>query len=144
MIVVGVDGSEVSRRALRLALDEATLRGTRVRAVHAWSATWPVPLTGAGFVPPVDPEPMRVAAETVLRETIEAVAGQDAARLEHTLVEGPPGEAILESASAADAELIVLGHSRHGALGALVLGSVSEHVLRHARCPVLVVPHAPD
>lgn len=142
MIVAGIDGSDVSRRALRLALDEAALRGTRVRAVHAWSPAWPVPLTGAGFVPPVDPEPLRLAAETVLRETVEAVAGEQGASLEQALVEGPPGEAILESA--ADAELIVVGHSRHGALGALVLGSVSEHVLRHARCPVLVVPHAPD
>lgn len=142
MIVVGIDGSDVSRRALRLALDEAALRGTRVRAVHAWSAAWPVPLTGAGFVPPVDPEPLRLAAETVLRETVEAVAGERGASLEQALVERTPGEGILESAT--DAELIVVGHSRHGALGALVLGSVSEHVLRHARCPVLVVPHAPD
>lgn len=143
MIVVGIDGSDVSRRALRLALDEAALRGTRVRAIHAWSAAWPVPLTGAGFVPPVDPEPLRLAAETVLRETIEAVAGAEGEpALERALVEGPPGDAIVDSA--AEAELIVVGHSRHGALGALVLGSVSEHVLRHARCPVLVVPHQHD
>ena len=78
--------------------------------------------------------------ETSLREAVEAVAGESAGEVERVLVEGPPAEAILDQAG--DAELIVIGQHGRGAVSSLVLGSVSHHVLQHARCPVLVVPAA--
>jgi nucleotide-binding universal stress UspA family protein len=140
MIVVGVDGSAAAKEAVQLALHEATLRGTRVRAVHAWSAVVPVPMTGPGYVGTIDREPVRAAAEERLRSTVEAVAGERAADVERVLVEGPAGDAILEQAH--DAELIVVGQRGRGAVAGLVLGSVSQHVLHHAHCPVLIVPAA--
>ena len=54
------------------------------------------------------------------------------------MAEGIAGEAIL--ANAHDAELIVVGTHARGALGELVLGSVSHHVVKNSRCPVVVVP----
>ena len=62
VIVVGVDGGDLGKEALRFALHEAALRGTRVRAVHVWQAVPLVTVTGPGFVPPLDPEPIHEAA----------------------------------------------------------------------------------
>jgi nucleotide-binding universal stress UspA family protein len=53
--------------------------------------------------------------------------------------EGSPGAAILSAAQAEEADLIVVGTRGHGRVGRLLLGSVSDHVVRHATCPVLVV-----
>ena len=53
--------------------------------------------------------------------------------------EGAPGEAILNAARAEDVDLIVVGTRGRGPVGRLLLGSVSDHVVRHADCPVLVV-----
>lgn len=138
MIVVGVDSSEASKEALQLALHEASMRGTRVRAVHAWTPTVPIAMTGPGFIAPIDREPMQREADELLHEIVHAVAGEKAPSVECVLVEGPAGHAILEHAE--DAELIVIGQRGLGAVGAVVLGSVSHHVLHHAHCPVLVVP----
>ncbi|MGZ8688305.1 MAG: universal stress protein, partial [Gaiellaceae bacterium] len=66
MIVVGVDSSKSSKEALQLALHEASMRGTRVRAVHAWTPTVPIAMTGPGFIAPIDREPMQREAEALL------------------------------------------------------------------------------
>lgn len=52
---------------------------------------------------------------------------------------GDPGESIVEVAEAEAADLIVVGTHERGAVGRLFLGSVSDYVVRHARCPVMVV-----
>lgn len=138
MIVVGVDDGDLGKEALRFALHEAVIRGTRVRAVHAWSAVPVVPITGPGVITPVDSAPIHQAAVTRLRETVEAVAGERADQVERVVVEGPAGEAILDHAR--DAELIVVGTRAHGTIAELILGSVSHHVVKHSHCPVVVVP----
>jgi nucleotide-binding universal stress UspA family protein len=56
------------------------------------------------------------------------------------VVEGPAGQDILDAAE--DAELIVVGARGHSELTQLIIGSVSQHVLHHARVPVVVIPHA--
>jgi nucleotide-binding universal stress UspA family protein len=53
--------------------------------------------------------------------------------------DGPAGESIVDVAEAEAADLIVVGTHDRGAVGRLFLGSVSDHVVRHARCPVMVV-----
>jgi nucleotide-binding universal stress UspA family protein len=53
--------------------------------------------------------------------------------------EGDPGESIVEAAVAEQADLIIVGSHGRGAVGRLLVGSVSDHVVRHAPCPVLVV-----
>jgi len=53
--------------------------------------------------------------------------------------EGDAGESIVEASEAESADLIVVGTHERGTVGRLFLGSVSDHVVRHARCPVMVV-----
>jgi nucleotide-binding universal stress UspA family protein len=138
VIVVGIDGSKSSPEILRFALYEATLRGTRLRAVRAWAAVRRVTVTGPGVVPLLDPDAVREEVTAELGKLVDAVAGDRAVDVERVVVEGPAGEAILRHAH--DAELIVVGTRAYGALAEIVLGSVSRHVVRHARCPVVVVP----
>jgi len=142
VIVVGVDGSPVAKEALRYALHEASIRGTRVRAVHAWSPTVALPASGVGLVAPIDIGPMQTAAEILLRDTVEAVAGEKASGIERVLVEDPAGDAIVDNSR--DAEMIVVGRRGLGTVRSIVLGSVSTHVIQHARCPVLVIPTPHD
>jgi len=141
VVVVGLDGGAGSAEILRFALYEAVLRGTRLRAVHAWSAARHVPVTGPGMVPPIDPEGMRAEATAELARLVAAVAGDRTPDVEQVVSDGPAAEQILEHAR--DAELIVVGTRGHGALAEIVLGSVSRQVVRHARCPGVVVPPPP-
>ena len=53
--------------------------------------------------------------------------------------EGDPGESIIEAATAEAADLIVVGSHGRGTVGRFLIGSVSDHVVRNAQCPVLVV-----
>lgn len=53
--------------------------------------------------------------------------------------EGVPGEAIVDAAASEDVDLIVIGSRGRGGVGRAVIGSVSDHVVRNAGCPVLVV-----
>ena len=142
MIVIGVDGSDVAKEALQYGLHEASIRGTRARAVHAWMPSAMVPATGPGMVPPIDIEPYREAAEDLLRSTVAAVAGEQADKVKLVVAESPAGPALIDNAH--DAELIVVGRRGRGAVKSLVLGSVSSYVLQHATCPVLVLPAPHD
>ena len=127
------------RRHCSYGLHEASIRGTRVRAVHAWMPT----RRRAGdraraSSHPSTSRPYRDAAEELLRTTVEAVAGDAADSVDRVVVESPAGPAIIDNAH--DAELIVVGRRGLGAVRSLVLGSVSSYVVQHATCPVLVVP----
>jgi len=138
VIVVGVDGSEHAAEVLRFALHEADIRGTRLRAVHAWSGGPVVPMTGPGMIPPVRADEIEAAAAKTLEDLVARVAGERADQVERVLAAGPAGEAILGHAR--DAELIVVGTHARGPVGELILGSVSHYVARHARSPVVIVP----
>lgn len=132
-IVVGVDGSDQSVRALRWAAAQAELTEAELVAVTAWEyPTW------GGLTPEAatfDPE--REAAR-VLTETVErALGAEGAARVAHKTHKGNPGEALLKHAETAD--LLVVGARGYSGLKATVLGSVSLHVVQHSRVPVTVV-----
>lgn len=142
MIVIGVDGSDAAKEALQYGLHEASIRGTRVRAVHAWMPPRTIPSTGPGVITPIDPAEHGATAAALLRSIVEAVAGDGAAQIDRLVVESPAGRAIIEGAH--DAELIVVGRRGISAMRSLVLGSVSSYVVAHARCPVLVVPAPHD
>ncbi len=143
-IVVGVDGSEASREALRWAADEARLRSARLVAVHAWSFVPAQPIGDPGMlaVPAGDlpgqldaeSEAARLALDEAVGDALGADPGID---VERKLVEGDAGEALVKEG--AGAELLVVGsHGRSGFKAAL-LGSVSRSVVDHAPCPVVVV-----
>jgi nucleotide-binding universal stress UspA family protein len=136
-IVVGIDGSSASGKALAWALDEARARGSRVTIVHAWR---PAVLGAIDFAAPVL---TREALEATAKRTVDdALARSDVhglpAAVETAIVDGGAAPAILRAAS--DASLIVVGSRGHGGFAGLRLGSVSQHVIHHAAVPVVVVP----
>jgi nucleotide-binding universal stress UspA family protein len=140
-IVVAVDGSPASRRALAWAIDHAAGRpDTVVEAVHVWHPPY---VTGYPFVVPVfDPGEIERAARATLES---AVDGSDAATrgvaVEPILASGSPVEVLLDAAKGAD--LLVAGTRGLGGFTGMLLGSVSHHLVHHAPCPVLIVP-GPD
>ena len=143
-IVVGVDGSPSSLAALRWAAKEAQLRGARLVALHAWTPPTPVAVPGPGLAPipevdlPGQVEALREGAAAELEAAVdEAFSGAPPAEIERMLVDGDAAEALEAESSSAD--LVVVGSRGRGALAAALLGSVSEHVIGHAECPVVVV-----
>jgi nucleotide-binding universal stress UspA family protein len=148
IIVVGVDGSDSSRAALVWALAEARLRGSTLRAVHAWM----IPAMGSGeapwaMMPPdsyvdVSADQIEQATHEALDREIAALEGSADVAVERYVEEGPAADVIVDASE--DAELAVVGSRGRGAIKTLVLGSTSQHVIQHAACPVVVVrvPHA--
>lgn len=136
-IVVGVDGSEASTRALRWAVEEARLRDAHVLAVHVW--LYPLVGTGSSGVPP-GYEELRRDANAMLQAAVEAVADTaSGVAIERRVVEGIPADELI--AAADNAEMLVLGSRGLGGFAGLLLGSVGQQCTHHARCPVVIVPH---
>lgn len=135
-VVVGVDGSPEAEQALRLAFEEATLRGTGVVAIRAYSLVPPsyVPFA-TGLLE--DPAARQKEEQAALAADI-APWGEKypAVRLDYGAIEGHPAEVLARRS--ADACLVVVGTRGHGGFAGLLLGSVGLHLLHHANCPVLV------
>jgi nucleotide-binding universal stress UspA family protein len=143
-IVVGVDGSEGSRAALRFAIHEAALRGATVDAVSSWQSP-AYAYTGVAVMPPV--VELAEAATAMLHETIaDETSGLTGPAAEVTVnpvvVEGPAAAMLIERSR--DAELLVVGSRGYGGFRGLLLGSVSHQAASHAHCPVVVVPTRSD
>lgn len=141
MIVVGVDGSEGGAAALAFAASEAALRSARLRVVSAWEVPAPVAVYGVEFPPPLDPathEAFRVRAERAADDASAAAKElHPSLEVEALAVLGQPADVLLEQG--ADCELIVVGRRGLGGFKSLLLGSVSQQVVQHATCPVVVV-----
>jgi nucleotide-binding universal stress UspA family protein len=143
-IVVGVDGSPASNAALRFGAEEAELRGWKLVAVHAWVYMPPPALAEPGLVPvpAVDisgeRETIRGAAQAELDAALAEVFPQGPpVEIEGKLVEDDPAIALEREAK--DAGLVVVGSRGRSGIAAVILGSVSRHVVDHAPCPVVVV-----
>ncbi|MFP5320824.1 MAG: universal stress protein [Acidimicrobiia bacterium] len=133
-IVVGIDGSDGSRAALRWAIEEAKLRGATVEAVSAFH----VPYAGSASVMPLmlDPAEFEASARAVLDKVIDEVA--PSAAITGIVVEGPASTVLVEASRRAS--MLVVGARGHGGLAGMLLGSVSRQVTEHAVVPVVVVP----
>jgi nucleotide-binding universal stress UspA family protein len=150
-VVVGVDASEGANAALQWAVAEARLRKARLRAVFAWTLSYPRS-DGYGYlIGPLDVPPyggvsdQRHAAEEVLeRATAHLAPPPDGLELDREVVEGPGAEVLVDAA--ADADLLVVGSRGHGGFAGLLLGSVSQQCAHRAACPVVIVraAHDPD
>ncbi|MFD4248424.1 universal stress protein [Amycolatopsis thermoflava] len=128
-IVVGVDGSAGSAEALRWAITEAAPTGRDVVAVNVWS------YAGGGETA----EAVRAAHRHALDELIDRVhTGAPDVPVQREIVEGDPVRMLLSVSS--DAEMLVLGSHGYGRLSRALLGSVGAQCLRHARCPVVIIP----
>jgi nucleotide-binding universal stress UspA family protein len=134
-IVVGVDGSEGSKSALRWAAGQTRLTGAALEAVTAWESP-----AAHGWAPVYAHNRDHDAlTKKVLSETIAATLG-DSPVADITLIvaEGQPAHVILTASQGAD--LLVVGSRGRGGFAGLVLGSVSQHCVQHAPCPVVVIP----
>ena len=144
VIVVGVDGSPAGTAALRWAVEQATREHGRVRAVSVRYAPELMPATSFALQPRGTRAPEQDPAQhlTWLHALIAAAtAGVDgAAPVEALSLVGDP-EAELTRA-AADADLLVVGGHGQGPLAEVFLGSVAAGSVRHAECPVVVIPAA--
>ena len=137
-VVVAVDGSDGAWNAIRPAAKEAAWRQARLIAVSVYRDD-----QAAGQPPgsPPSRDNGRAAAELALSEAVRDVLGPDAGQagivVDLTAVPGLAGRAIVDTAREARAQLIVLA-VRAGII--MLPGTVSQFVLQHARCPVLLVP----
>ena len=137
-IVVGVDGSESSRGALRWAIRQAKLTGASVDAVTAWR--YPA---GYGWTPVASELDFEGEAKSTLTQALAEVSGLNPEVPVRPLVaEGSAAEVLLRTAKGAD--LLVIGSRGHGGLTSALVGSVSLNCVLHARCPVLVLHDGHD
>ena len=138
-IVVGVDGSPSSERALRWALRQAKLTGATVEAVIAWH----FPFISGGYAwPPagvmVSATDFRKIAERVLADTVSRAAGGDLrAPVTQEVLEGDAAAVLIRESACAD--LLVVGSRGYGGLAEAMLGSVGQHCVHHAACPVVII-----
>jgi nucleotide-binding universal stress UspA family protein len=135
-IVVGVDESPGSAAALRWAVTEGQVRGWTVQAVLSWN--YLEQHHGPGRTAEFDPTYGEAQAMAALDEIIEHVVGSaTGAKVERRLVNDHAGRGLVDLS--AEAGLLVVGARGLGAIRSLVLGSVSQYCLHHARCPVAIV-----
>jgi nucleotide-binding universal stress UspA family protein len=137
-IVAGVDGSASSITAMRWAVRQAGLTGAAVDAVIAWH--YPVTAAGYGWAPVgmEQADDFREIAEKILADALSnAVDPASEVSVRSRVVEGVPAQVLLEAA--AGAGLLVVGSRGHGGFAEALLGSVSQHCVQHATCPVVVI-----
>lgn len=135
-ILVGVDGSEGSLRALTWALEEATIRESSLEAVTVWQSPEDFP---GDFSFPVDEGEVAELARARLAKAIAEAAGTHfSVAVEPIVLEGDPAERLCQRAEPTD--LLVVGSRGHGTFARLLLGSVSSKCARHRRSPVVIVP----
>jgi nucleotide-binding universal stress UspA family protein len=141
-VVVGVDGSADPTRTLGTAFDESGRRRARLLVVHVSAAAMP---PWNNIAPYVDDDGIAelVAAREMLAQQIAPLA----ARFPDVLVEpiamgGHPAEVLIDLSR--KAQLMVVGARGSGGFGGLLLGAVSQQLLHHADCPVLIVPTQVD
>lgn len=133
-IVLAVDGSESSDRAMTYAGELAKQSGGRVVAVHIKE------LIAGRFAGPVHVDEDEI--QTKIRQQIKDLsdAGVNIAVEMHSTMTGGPAPVIAEAAARENADVIVTGTRGHTALAGVIVGSVAQRLLHVAPCPVLVVP----
>lgn len=139
-IIVGIDGSVHSRRALQWALNEASIRHTPLTVLTVSQSV--AGFSGSAVAYPGEEERAEKARDAAQQET-DSVLGTIGAEsrppsVTVRAVSGLPSEAILDAAG--DADMIVVGSRGAGGFKRLLMGSVSAQVSTHAHCPVVVIP----
>ena len=154
-IVVGVDASQGSTNALLWAFGEARARKVPIYAVLAWEYHEPWVDPGMGSMFPLGYQPQDGAPQDDFANVAAAVnnlldaairkattsdpdSATDPVPITQETVQGHPAHVLLESVGEND--IMVVGSHGHGGFVEAMLGSISQHVVSHSRCPVVVVP----
>lgn len=131
-VLVGCDGSAGANPAVEAAFREAGRRGAELVAVKAWRES-----PGLAATQLYDPESARKEEFEVLQDSLDASRGRHPeVQVRAELVAGRPGEELVRLSE--QAQLVVVGARGRGGFTGLLLGSVSQQLLHHAACPVLV------
>jgi nucleotide-binding universal stress UspA family protein len=136
-IVVGVDGSPGGRRALEWAALDARRRGAALELVVAWHPAYGLEYAYGFGTGGADIDPLEVQAKQLLEDALEGI-DTTGLTIEQTVVCSTAARALLDRAE--HAALVVVGSRGLGGFTGLLLGSVSQQVVHHATCPVVVVP----
>jgi len=137
-IVVGIDGSEVSRRATEVAFEEAQARGAELIAVHTWIDTQ-VQAPGAGFTVSEDRWKEAHDEKSELLENYLRELGRTypEVQVKKVITRDRPVRALTEAAEGA--QLLITGSHGRGGFKGMLLGSTSRALLQSAPCPMMVV-----
>ena len=140
-VVVGSDGSALSTAAIAEGFRQADERGLTLTVVHAWFLD-----PGMGLAALQSEDALRAAGDAEHALAAEALAGWSEkypdVLLRHHVINAHPVQALVEHSDGA--ELVIVGSRGRGGFGGLLMGSVSQGVLHHAHCPVMVVKAPPD
>ncbi|WP_157157469.1 universal stress protein [Diaminobutyricimonas sp. LJ205] len=135
-VVVGVDGSDISNRALEFAASEADRRREPLIAVHAWTIPI-VPGAEYSYSDAYFDDAERGAESTLSTALAEVQARYPGVELRPVVLNANPAHAL--TAEAENAAMVVVGSHGRGAFGRLLLGSVSHGVLAHMVAPTVIV-----
>ena len=139
-IVVGVDGSDSSRHALLWAYEEAAHHDASVTIVMTWQAPTLPMSPPYGSLPPegYGDGPQKEALALLDRLTADLVPRDPPVEVRTSVEEAKsPAKVLIERSREAD--LLVVGSRGHGGFAGMLLGSVSQHLVAHAGCPVVVI-----
>ena len=136
-ILIAVDGSEVSYRALDAALFLSEKLGSKITAIHVMEN-----------VPTVYIESQKVLDELLearknesqkILDECSLIATKKGITLTTNLLEGDPASTILEFSQSEKYDVIIIGSRGMGKFKELILGSVSSKVIHHSSCPILLI-----
>ena len=132
--MVGVDGSNSSRSALRWAASEAERTGAELQVVMTWHNPYP-----EMWIPhdPSGTDPLELTRRALDRIVKGVLGDHPAVKVETSAIEGPAARVLIETAKGAD--LLVVGNRGLNEFVEMLLGSVSLHCVSRASCPVVVV-----
>jgi nucleotide-binding universal stress UspA family protein len=139
-IVVGIDGSEPSRRALQWAAQQAHRTGAPLRILHTWRLPIADDVAGGRRYRGLTATDARAHATRWVAEALGEHGMSAHCQLD--VREGPAGRVLVELSRAA--QLLVIGTREHVGLRRIATGSVSHYCLAHAACPVVAVPPAAE
>lgn len=131
-IVVGVDGSDTAKRAVDWAMSHASDEDVVVLA-H----TWAIPAVAGFEMPVASLADYEVAAHRLVKEIAAEIEVEGGPKIEVNVGSGHPGQRLADLS--ADADLVVVGSRGYGGVRGLMLGSVSNYVVHHAKCTAVVV-----
>lgn len=133
-VIVGVDGSDGSRAALRWAAAEARQWGVPLVAIRGWEFSPLIVATSA----PIDVKELEANVRAQLHDVVvEELGDEPGIDVEERAVEDSPVRSLLDAANPDDH--IVVGSRGYGGFKGALLGSVSQQVVHYAPCPVTVV-----
>jgi len=140
-ILLATDGSEEAALAVRTAADIAQRTGSELHVVHVGSSLEYVGMgpPQIGDIPAPTQEQLSAEARRLLDAEVEQVRAAGGTVAQAHLGVGAPAREIVERAEKLSVGLIVMGSRGRGGIRRALMGSVSDSVVRHAHCPVLVV-----